>query len=44
MREQKKDYSAPEIRELGSVTDLTQTGLTQPSDDGKGGSAASQGG
>lgn len=44
MREQKKDYNAPEIRDLGSVTDLTQTGNTQPGTDGKGGSSASAGG
>lgn len=43
MREQKKDYNAPEIRELGSVTDLTQTGNTQAGGDGKTGSKGSQG-
>lgn len=44
MREQKKDYNAPEIRDLGSVTDLTQTGNTHPGTDGKGGSSTSNGG
>lgn len=38
-----KSYEAPEIRVLGSVTDLTQTGLTHPGNDMKAGSAASQG-
>ncbi|HUP01092.1 MAG TPA: hypothetical protein VM737_06180 [Gemmatimonadota bacterium] len=39
----KKTYQTPEIKEWGSVTDLTATGLTRPGDDDKGGSAASQG-
>lgn len=43
MTEQQKDYKAPEIRDLGSVTELTQTGLTRPGDDTKSGSRPSQG-
>jgi hypothetical protein len=38
-----KAYSAPQVRELGKVTDLTQTGLTNPGADGKSGSRPSQG-
>jgi hypothetical protein len=38
-----KDYTTPEIRSLGTVTDLTQTGQTNPGDDGKSGSRPSQG-
>jgi hypothetical protein len=41
---EKKDYNTPELRELGSVTELTQTGKTQPGSDTKAGSSASQGG
>lgn len=43
MNEQPKDYKAPQIRDLGTVTDLTQTGLTRPGDDAKSGSQPSQG-
>lgn len=39
-----KDYKEPEIRDLGTVTDLTQTGLTQGGGDAKSGSKASEGG
>lgn len=39
----KKEYTTPDLVEHGSVTDLTQTGLTNPGDDGKSGSAPSQG-
>lgn len=38
-----KEYSTPQIRPLGSVTDLTQTGLTHPGNDTKEGSRPSQG-
>ena len=38
-----KEYKAPEIRDLGTVTELTQTGKTMPGEDGKSGSAASKG-
>jgi hypothetical protein len=44
MSDQKKDYAKPELKELGSVAELTQTGQTMPGMDGKGGSAASRGG
>lgn len=44
MSEQQKDYTPPQIRELGTVTDLTETGKTNPGGDGKIGSAPSQGG
>lgn len=43
MNEQQKDYKAPEIRSLGSVTELTQTGLTNPGADTKRGSRPSNG-
>lgn len=35
---EKKHYSTPELRELGTVTDLTQVGFTRLGDDCKGGS------
>jgi hypothetical protein len=38
-----KEYSTPEIRDLGTVSALTHTGLTNPGEDGKSGSAASRG-
>lgn len=41
--EQREDYNEPEIETWGSVTDLTETGLTNPGDDGKAGSRPSQG-
>ena len=41
--DRKKEYKRPEFTELGSVIDVTQTGLTNPGPDGKSGSAASQG-
>ena len=40
---QKKDYIAPEVRDWGTVAQMTATGKTHPGDDAKGGSAASQG-
>ena len=40
----KKRYEKPQVREWGTVADLTATGQTQAGDDCKGGSAASQGG
>jgi hypothetical protein len=42
--QEKKQYEKPAISNWGTVADLTKTGRTQPGDDGKGGSAASQGG
>jgi hypothetical protein len=36
-------YDEPQIEEWGSVTDLTQTGLTNPGGDGKTGSADNPG-
>jgi hypothetical protein len=40
----KKQYEAPQIRDWGTVSELTATGLTNPGDDAKDGSVASQGG
>lgn len=39
----KKTYSAPQLESWGNVSDLTQTGLTNPGGDMKQGSVASQG-
>lgn len=39
----KKAYTAPELKDFGKVSALTQTGRTRPGTDAKGGSAASQG-
>ena len=39
----RKDYSRPELKNWGTVADLTQTGLTRPGDDVKSGSQPSQG-
>ena len=36
----KKVYTAPKLKEWGSVADLTRTGLTHEGDDGKLGSIA----
>lgn len=41
--EEKKVYKTPEFSGFGSVTDVTQTGLTNPGDDGKAGSRPSSG-
>lgn len=38
-----KPYSTPSLNEWGTVTELTQTGLTNPGDDGKAGSRPSSG-
>lgn len=38
-----KPYTKPELRDLGSVTDETLTGLTQAGSDGKAGSRPSSG-
>jgi hypothetical protein len=38
-----KDYTAPELEDFGTVADLTETGRTNPGNDGKSGSAASSG-
>ena len=32
------EYQKPELTVLGKIEDLTQTGLTNPGSDGKGGS------
>jgi hypothetical protein len=37
------DYQKPELKVLGKIEDLTQTGLTRPGDDLKRGSVLSQG-
>lgn len=44
--EDRKDetYREPVVEEWGSVVELTETGRTMPGDDGKAGSASSQGG
>jgi hypothetical protein len=39
----KQEYTTPEIRDWGTVSQLTQTGLTQPGMDGKAGSSMSGG-
>jgi hypothetical protein len=38
-----KSYETPKLVSLGSVTDLTQTGLTNPGGDAKQGSVLSPG-
>ncbi|MGB5676019.1 MAG: hypothetical protein WBO43_15920, partial [Gemmatimonadota bacterium] len=40
----KKEYRKPEIKAWGTVADLTATGMTNPGNDAKAGSAASMGG
>ncbi len=40
----KKQYEAPQIRDWGTVSELTATGQTNPGADAKNGSASSQGG
>ena len=40
---QKKAYVAPNVRDWGTVAEMTATGLTRRGDDAKEGSAASQG-
>jgi hypothetical protein len=39
----KKPYASPELREWGTLIDLTRTGRTMPGLDAKGGSAMSRG-
>jgi hypothetical protein len=39
----KRTYETPKLVDLGSVADLTKTGLTNPGADAKQGSVASQG-
>ena len=41
---EKKPYAEPELTEWGTVTELTQTGLTRPGNDAKSGSSPSSGG
>ena len=44
MEEQtKKTYEPPQLKEWGTVADLTQTGQTMPGQDMKAGSSTSQG-
>lgn len=38
-----KNYAAPEFEEYGTVTDLTETGQTNPGGDAKNGSVGSPG-
>ena len=40
---EKQTYTQPQLEVIGSITDLTRTGLTRAGSDGKGGSAASEG-
>jgi hypothetical protein len=40
---EKKTYNTPELKDLGSVTEQTLTGLTNAGTDGKDGSRPSQG-
>lgn len=40
----KQTYQAPKLVALGTVADLTQTGLTNPGSDAKSGSRPSSGG
>lgn len=40
----KQDYTSPTVTDFGTVTELTQTGLTHPGGDAKMGSKMSQGG
>ncbi len=43
MNSQKKAYTPPELKEWGTVADLTQNGGTNPGTDGKGGSGPGRG-
>lgn len=40
---EKKQYQKPQLKEWGTIADLTATGKTMPGSDAKSGSAASQG-
>jgi hypothetical protein len=42
-KEEKRAYTTPSIQEWGTVQELTQTGQTNPGNDAKEGSVASQG-
>jgi hypothetical protein len=42
-RDHNEDYQAPKLDEWGTVADLTETGLTNPGEDGKAGSRPSEG-
>jgi hypothetical protein len=42
-QDRREEYQEPELEEWGTVTDLTQTGLTRPGNDNKSGSRPSQG-
>ena len=39
----KKAYTSPSLKKWGKVAELTQTGLTNPGEDGKSGSRPSSG-
>lgn len=41
--DRREEYREPELEEWGTVTDLTQTGLTRPGTDAKQGSRPSSG-
>ncbi len=41
---EKKNYTKPIVRDWGTVSELTATGMTMPGQDAKQGSAMSQGG
>jgi hypothetical protein len=40
---ERQPYTQPHLETIGSVLDLTRTGLTNPGDDGKAGSVGSGG-
>ena len=40
---EKRNYTKPVVRDWGTVSELTATGLTNPGSDAKSGSAQSQG-
>lgn len=42
--QERQPYTRPQLKQLGSVADLTRTGLTQPGADAKQGSRLSKGG
>lgn len=42
-KHEKKQYRKPQVRDWGTVTELTATGQTMPGSDAKSGSSSSQG-
>ncbi len=43
MKKDRRQYVSPSLKKWGKVAELTQTGLTNPGDDGKSGSRPSSG-